>query len=163
MHYATRISLAVITIRYGCNTRPRGILSSSCMADIIGLVASVLQLVDTVAQIRGYIKDFRDAPKDQQRLLLEVQSLEPLVKELDNRMRSNQAAELTSGLLEFEKPLIQLKGTMERLTKELSSDGLAKVSNRVVWPLWGKEAVEEGLDAIERFKSLLNAWLGMDI
>ncbi|KAJ7453123.1 ankyrin repeat-containing domain protein [Mycena latifolia] len=133
------------------------------MADIVGLIASVLQLVDTAVSIHRYIKDFRDAPKDQQRLLLEIQSLEPLVKELDNRIKKNQATGLTSGLQEFGEPLIQLKGIMERLTKKLDSTGISKVSNRVVWPLWGKEDIEEGLNSIERFKSLLNAWLGMDI
>ncbi|KAJ6561585.1 hypothetical protein B0H10DRAFT_1966461 [Mycena sp. CBHHK59/15] len=133
------------------------------MAGVVGLVASVLQLVDTVAQARGYIHDFHNAPKDQRRLLLEIHSLEPLVRELDKRIGSNQAAGWISGMQEFEKPLIQLKGTMERLTKKLNSDGLAKVSNRLTWPLWGKEDIKEGLDTIERFKSLLNAWLGMDI
>ncbi|KAJ7706762.1 ankyrin repeat-containing domain protein [Mycena rosella] len=40
---------------------------------------------------------------------------------------------------------------------------MPKISSRVAWPLWGKEDVEEGLNTIERFKSLLNVWLGMDI
>ncbi|KAJ7453089.1 ankyrin repeat-containing domain protein [Mycena latifolia] len=136
------------------------------MADpigLVGLVASVLQLVNTVAQIRGYIKDFRDAPEDQRQLLLEIESLESLVVELEERIKSNQATGMTSGLQQFERPLIQLKGTMERLTKKLDSTGISKVSHRVVWPLWGKEDIEEGLSTIERFKSLLNAWLGMDI
>ncbi|KAJ7453087.1 ankyrin repeat-containing domain protein [Mycena latifolia] len=136
------------------------------MADpigLVGLVASVLQLVNTVAQIRGYIKDFRDAPKDQWQLLLEIESLEPLVEELEERIKRNQAAGMTSGLQQFEQPLFQLKGMMGRLMKRLNSTGISKVSNQVVWPLWGKEDVEEGLNTIERFKSLLTAWLGMDI
>jgi hypothetical protein len=33
----------------------------------------------------------------------------------------------------------------------------------LTWPLWGKEDVKDGLDTIERFKSLLDVWLGMDI
>ncbi|KAJ7481685.1 ankyrin repeat-containing domain protein [Mycena latifolia] len=130
---------------------------------LVGLVASVLQLVDTMAGAHRYIMNFRDAPKDQQRLLLEIQSLEPLVKELENRIKSNQAAGLISGLQEFDTPLIQLKRVMERLAQKLDSSGISKVSNRVVWPLWGKEDIEEGLNTIERFKSLLNTWLGMDI
>ncbi|KAJ7485323.1 hypothetical protein FB451DRAFT_1392076 [Mycena latifolia] len=132
------------------------------MPDIVGLAANVLQLIDALATIHGYIKDFHDAPKDQQRLLLEIGSLEPLVKELDRRIKSNQAAGMTSGLQQFE-PLIQLKRTMERLTKKLDSTGISKVSSRVVWPLWGKKDIEEGLNTIERLKSLLNSWLGMDI
>ncbi|KAJ7453131.1 hypothetical protein FB451DRAFT_1565686 [Mycena latifolia] len=133
------------------------------MAEIVGLVASVLQLVDALTQARGYIHDFHKAPKDQQRLLLEIRNLEPLFRELDKRIKNNQAAGIISGVQAFSEPLMQLKGIVERLTKKLNLDGLAKVSNRLTWPLWGKEDVEAGLSTIERFKSLLNAWLGMDI
>ncbi|KAJ7453169.1 ankyrin repeat-containing domain protein [Mycena latifolia] len=112
------------------------------MAEIVGLIASVLQLVDTLAEARDYITGFRDAPKDKQRLFLEIQNLQSL---------------------QLEDPLMQLKGTMERLTKKLSPADVLKVSNRLTWPLWGKEDVQEGLDSIERFKSLLNAWLEMNI
>ncbi|KAJ7453166.1 hypothetical protein FB451DRAFT_1565719 [Mycena latifolia] len=133
------------------------------MADIIGLVASVLQLVDTVAKARGYIRGFQNAPREQQRLLLEIQNLQPLVKELDRHILDNQAAGLTSGLQEFQQPLVQMKEIMERLTKKLHSDGISRVSDRLTWPLWGKEDIEEGLTTIEQFKSLLNTWLGIDI
>ncbi|KAJ7453162.1 hypothetical protein FB451DRAFT_1100503 [Mycena latifolia] len=133
------------------------------MADIIGLVASVLQLVDTVAKARGYIRGFHNAPREQQRLLLEIQNLQPLVRELDRRILDNQAAGLTSGLQEFQQPLMQLKRTIERLTKKLNWDGFSSLSDRLTWPLWGKEDIEEGLTTLEQFKSLLNAWLGIDI
>ncbi|KAJ7453168.1 hypothetical protein FB451DRAFT_1565720 [Mycena latifolia] len=133
------------------------------MADIIGLVASVLQLVDMVAKAWGYIRGFQNAPREQQRLLLEIQNLQPLVKELDRRILDNQAAGLTSGLQEFQQPLVQMKEIMERLTKKLSSDGISRVSDQLTWPLWGKEDIEEGLTTIEQFKGLLNTWLGIDI
>ncbi|KAJ6563631.1 hypothetical protein DFH09DRAFT_478332 [Mycena vulgaris] len=133
------------------------------MAEFFGLVASILQLVDTVAKAHHYITDFHDAPKDQQRLLWEIKSLEPLVRKLDNQIRKDQAAGLLSGLREFKESLGQLKGIMERLTKKVDPTGISKLAGRLAWPLWGKEDVEDGLNAIERFKSLLNAWLGMDI
>ncbi|KAJ7143051.1 ankyrin repeat-containing domain protein [Mycena epipterygia] len=133
------------------------------MADIVGLVASILQLVDTVVKTRDYIQDFRNAPKDQKRLLLEIRNVEPLVRELDKRIKNNHVAGLTSGLEEFREPLIQLKGTMEQLVKKLDLDGIRKVSSRLTWSLWGKDDVQEGLNTMERFKSLLNVWLDMDI
>jgi type II secretory pathway component PulF len=136
----------------------------SFMADIVGLVASVLQLVDTVAKARGYIINFRDAPKDQKRLLLEIQNLAPLVKELDKRVKSNRYAGLTSGLQEFGVPLMQLKEVMEGLTKKLNpTNGVSKVIHRMAWSLWEKEDVQETLKTVERFKSLLMTQLGMDI
>ncbi|KAJ7138001.1 hypothetical protein C8R44DRAFT_728174 [Mycena epipterygia] len=85
------------------------------MTNVVSLIASVLQFIDTAAKARDYIQDFCNAPADQQRLFLEIQNLEPLIRELDN------------------------------------------------WLLWGKKDVQEGLDAIKHFKSLLNAWLGMDV
>ncbi|KAJ6526214.1 hypothetical protein DFH09DRAFT_1371675 [Mycena vulgaris] len=135
------------------------------MAEVVGLIASVLQLVNTLTKARGYMHDFHDAPKDQQRLLREIRNLQPLVKELDTRIKNNQleAAGLISGIQELAGLLVEVKGTMERLTRKLDQDGIAKLSSRLAWPLWGKEDVEEGLSTIERFKSLLNAWLGMDI
>lgn len=130
------------------------------MADILGLVASVLQLVDMVVQARDYIKDFRDAPKDQLALLLEIQGLERVVGQLDKRVKGNLAETLASGMRELEEPLIQLKRTMEKLTRKLD---ISEASCRLVWPLWGKKEVQEGLDTIERFKSLLTIWMGMKI
>ncbi|KAJ7453091.1 hypothetical protein FB451DRAFT_1185350 [Mycena latifolia] len=130
------------------------------MAEVIGLVASVLQLVDTVTKTQDYIHNFRDAPKAQQQLLVEIQNLEPLIRELDMRITPNQVA---SSLQELEEPLLQLKAIMEQLTKRLASTGIRKLCNRLTWPLWGKKEVQERLNTIERFKSLLNAWLGMDI
>ncbi|KAJ7137984.1 hypothetical protein C8R44DRAFT_766608 [Mycena epipterygia] len=127
------------------------------MADVVGLVASVLQLVDVVVKARGFIQDFRKAPQDQQRLFLEIQNLEPLIRELHKRIHENEAAGLARGMQEFATPLTQLKETMEPLTKNLKTDGISMVLDRFIWPLWGKEDVQEGLNTIERFKSLLNA------
>ncbi|KAJ6563653.1 ankyrin repeat-containing domain protein [Mycena vulgaris] len=125
------------------------------MADIVGLLASILQLVDTVAKGHGYIQDFRHASKDQQRLLLEIHSLAALIREMDKRIEKDQNA--GGGMLRFAEPLIQLKETLERLTRN------SKITDRLTWSLWGKDDVQDGLKTIERFKSLLNAWLGMDI
>ena len=133
------------------------------MATMIGLVASVLQLVEMATKARAYFTDFQNAPTDQQRLLLEIQNLEPLIRELDRRISQNQATVSTSGIQAFGGPLIHLRASTERLMKKLDLDGLSKVSGRLTWPLWGKEEVEEGLDTTERFKSLLNAWLALDI
>jgi hypothetical protein len=132
------------------------------MADVVSLIASVLQLVDAVAKGRRYIQDFRDAPKDQQRLLLEVQNLDSLLKALDTRVKNN-GAQRTGGMQEIEGSLIDLKGMMERLTKKLDPKDIAHISSRLTWSLWRKEDVQEAMDAIERFKSLVNAWLGVDV
>ncbi|KAJ7019278.1 ankyrin repeat-containing domain protein [Mycena alexandri] len=127
------------------------------MADIVGLVASVLQLVDTVVRAHNHVRDFRDAPKHQQQLLTEILNLQTLVSEFDIRINTGAP---NNRMQEAGKPLIQLKETLDRLTKKLGSGG---TSTRFTWPLWGKEEVRQGLDVIERFKSSLSLWLGMDI
>ncbi|KAJ7154140.1 ankyrin repeat-containing domain protein [Mycena filopes] len=53
--------------------------------------------------------------------------------------------------------------TLECLTKKMGSTRLAKMSTRLAWPLWGKEEIHKALTTVERFKSFLTLWLGMDI
>ncbi|KAJ7602551.1 ankyrin repeat-containing domain protein [Mycena polygramma] len=130
------------------------------MADIVGLVASILQLVDTVAKTRDHLQDFRNAPQDQQQLLREIESLGPLIQELKDRLEGRRAARLTQNL---EKPLQEVGEVLERLTKKLDLQGIKKFSGRLTWSLWEKDDIHDGLGTIERFKSLLNAWLGVDI
>ncbi|KAJ7031269.1 hypothetical protein C8F04DRAFT_1263092 [Mycena alexandri] len=133
------------------------------MAEIIGLVASVLQLMDIIAKAREYAKGFHNAPQDQQRLLSEIQSIETLVKQLHERIGNSRFAALLGSIQQFKTPLVQMKETLERLTRNMESSGLAKISRRLIWPLWGKEEIYESLARVERFKSFLAIWLGMDI
>ncbi|KAJ7321268.1 ankyrin repeat-containing domain protein [Mycena albidolilacea] len=139
------------------------ILSASSMADLVALIASVLQLVDTVAKAGDYLQDFRNAPKDQQQLLLEIQNLDPLIRKLDQCIRSDRACGTASIIQHFEEPLTHLEVMLERLKKKLDLDDIKKFSSRLTWSLWGKDEVNEALGAIERFKSSLAASSGMDI
>ncbi|KAF7343653.1 ANK-REP-REGION domain-containing protein [Mycena sanguinolenta] len=132
------------------------------MADIVGLVASILQLVETIKTTRDYIHTFRNAPNQQKLLLVEIQSLEPLLKELDDRIQRSQAGGSTSGLQKFEEPLIELRTVVEQLMKKLHRSGRWNFS-RLTWSLWGKEDVQEGFDIVERFKGLVAVWLELDI
>jgi hypothetical protein len=87
-----------------------------------------------------------------------------LIEELEERTKNDRAAGPSGGMHEFQGSLVQLKGAMERLARKLDpTGGIRKVSSRLTWSLWGKEDVLEGLRTIERFKSLLIAWFGMDI
>ncbi|KAJ7159103.1 ankyrin repeat-containing domain protein [Mycena crocata] len=115
------------------------------MADIVGLLAASLQLVDLVVKTRCYVKDFSDVPKDQTRLFEEIRSLEGLIAALDYRIRTSQAPGiLNSALEELEEPLLQLKGAMEQLASKL--EDLSKLSSRFAWPFWGKEeALKTGI------------------
>lgn len=134
------------------------------MADFISLIASILQLVDTVAKTRNYVRDFRNAPKDQRSLLLEIQSLQNLVDEPDlNHRIKNSLIPGRPSNGGFEGPLNQLKEEIQQLTKKLDKRGISKITGRLAWPLWGKEDVREGLANTERFKTSLNTWLGIKL
>ncbi|KAJ7706659.1 ankyrin repeat-containing domain protein [Mycena rosella] len=129
------------------------------MADIVGLITSTLQLVDTVLKAREYIKDFHNAPKDQKELFLEVQNLEPLLLELRTRFDASDS----TGIQNIGDSLAKLNSMVDGLNRKLDGAGRSKVYTRISWPLWGKKEVEEGLKTIERFKTLISAWLGIDI
>ncbi|KAJ6618678.1 hypothetical protein B0H10DRAFT_1222751 [Mycena sp. CBHHK59/15] len=132
------------------------------MAELVGLLASILQLVDTIVKASTYVKDFQDAPKEQQKLLSEVQSLQPLLQELQSRVRDNQTA---SGIQQLKDPLARFEETMKRFSDKLraASGPWSKVSKQLTWTLWNKKEASEELNKIERFKSLVNAWLAIDL
>ncbi|KAJ7241271.1 ankyrin repeat-containing domain protein [Mycena rebaudengoi] len=126
----------------------------------VGLVASILQLVAAAKSVIDLGRDTRNATKDQQDLFLEVQNLAPLLEDLKHRAQqpNNQ---VVNGLQKLEKPLGQLKQTMEHITRKLGSAN--KVGSKaLVWTFWSKKEVDEDLVKIERFKTVLNAWLILD-
>ncbi|KAJ6505274.1 hypothetical protein C8R45DRAFT_1091005 [Mycena sanguinolenta] len=130
------------------------------MADIVGLVASGLQLIDTLSKARDYIQDFHNAPKHQQELLIEITHLRSLLQNVEDRI---SCAGQGGRLKELKEPLTRLNAIMEQLVRNLNPNGIVKLSSRLVWPLWGKRDVDEALGTIERLKTLLNAWLAMDV
>ncbi|KAJ7087123.1 hypothetical protein C8R44DRAFT_861913 [Mycena epipterygia] len=128
------------------------------MAELIGLIASILQLVDTVAKAGTLIKDLHNAPKEQQQLFSEVQSLQPLIVTLQDRLQDNSSF---TGIQKLTEPLLKFEDTMKHCTKKLkTADGAL---GRVSWTLWNKQEAKEDLDKLECFKSLLNTWLTVDI
>ncbi|KAJ7138137.1 ankyrin repeat-containing domain protein [Mycena epipterygia] len=75
------------------------------MPDVLSLVAGILQLIDTVVKARDYIKDFHDAPKEQQEFLSELQALRVLLDELRKRFKPNGSVGVVKGIQQFEEPL----------------------------------------------------------
>ncbi|KAJ7483655.1 ankyrin repeat domain-containing protein [Mycena latifolia] len=131
------------------------------MAEALGTLASVLQLVDTVLKAREYFKDFHEAPKEQKKLFSEMEGLKALLVELDKRAVGNPSSEAFSQMVE---PLATFKTTLELVTKKLGPvDGLVKVSKKLSWTLWSKKEVAGYLEELERIKALINLWLTMDI
>ncbi|KAJ7476790.1 hypothetical protein FB451DRAFT_1366381 [Mycena latifolia] len=137
------------------------ILPSALMAEALGTLASVLQLVDTILKAREYFKDFHDAPKDQKKLFSEMEGLKALLMELDKWVMGNPSSEAFSQMV---GPLATLKTMMEHVTEKLGPvDGQSKLTKRLSWTLWSKKEVAGYLEELERIKVLINLWLTMDI
>ncbi|KAJ7483684.1 ankyrin repeat domain-containing protein [Mycena latifolia] len=131
------------------------------MAEALGTVASVLQLVDTVLKAREYFKDFHEAPKEQKKLFSEMEGLKSLLIELDKRVTGSPASVAFQQMV---GPLATFKTMLEDVTKKLGPvDGLSKVTKKLSWTLWSKKESAGYLDELERFKVLINLWLSMDI
>ncbi|KAJ7288474.1 ankyrin repeat-containing domain protein [Mycena rebaudengoi] len=131
------------------------------MAELVGLIASIIQLADTVVKACTYAKDCRDAPKQQLQLLAEVQSLQPLLEDLKTRVQHNLVA---NGIQQLQHSLGPLEEMMNRLVEKLrfTDKRFSQIAKQLTWALDKKE-VKEDLDRIEHFKGLLNTWLTMDI
>ncbi|KAJ7476778.1 ankyrin repeat domain-containing protein [Mycena latifolia] len=130
------------------------------MAEALGTLASVLQLVNTILKAREYIKDFHEAPKEQKKLFSEMEGLKALLVELDKRA-GNPSSEAFSQMVE---PLATFETTLELVTKKLGPvDGLSKLTKKLSWTLWSKKEVAGYLEEFERIKALINLWLTMDI
>ncbi|KAF7365903.1 Ankyrin [Mycena venus] len=132
------------------------------MAETLGTVASVIQLVDTALKAKEYIQGFVHAPQEQRKLLSEMADLRPLLDELRDRIASSPSSVILERMM---SPLADFKATMEQFTNKLGrQDGpLSKFSNRLMWTMWNKKEAQEYLSKFEQFKSLLNSWLLLDL
>ncbi|KAJ7336936.1 ankyrin repeat-containing domain protein [Mycena albidolilacea] len=132
------------------------------MAEIVGSVASIIQLVDTALKAKEYIQDFINAPQEQRKLLSEMDDLRPLLTELQDRIMANPRG----GILQrMKSPLADFKATMGRFTDKLcpGNGHLSKFSKRLTWTMCSKKDAREYLTKFEQFKTLLNSWLLVDL
>ncbi|KAJ6605260.1 ankyrin repeat-containing domain protein [Mycena vulgaris] len=132
------------------------------MAEALGTVASILQLVDTALRIREHIQDFRQALQDQQKLLSELDDLRPLLNELQTRIAGNPA---NTNLQNMKSPLADFEVAMKELVGKLNPvDGrFAKLWKQLKWSLEEKKEAQETLRRFGDFKLLLNSWLVIDL
>lgn len=132
------------------------------MAEVLGIVASSLQLVDTALKAREYIKDFNDAPEEQRKLFEEIGYLKALLTELQKRITGTPS---TNTLTQMAGPLSKLHTVLKDITAKVKpAKGVwSKFVKQLTWSLWNKKEAQEYLDELERFKSLISVWLGIGI
>ncbi|KAJ7271010.1 ankyrin repeat-containing domain protein [Mycena rebaudengoi] len=130
----------------------------------VGLVASILQFVVAAKSVIDLGRDVVNAPKEQRALFREVQNLEPLLTDLQRRLLL-PGSESINGLQQLKDPLLDFKETMDRIAGRLRSvnESGSKLPKALSWTLWNKNEAEADMAKIERFVTLLNVWLGLDI
>ncbi|KAJ6514552.1 hypothetical protein DFH09DRAFT_1288117 [Mycena vulgaris] len=109
------------------------------------------------------MKDFRDAPEEQQKLFAELDNLKPLLCELQKRVSAIPGSDT---LQQMSGPLNKFQASMESFLEKLRPglDGpRSKLSQRLAWTLWSKKEAKGYLDEFERIKVFLNVWLTVDI
>ncbi|KAJ7271021.1 ankyrin repeat-containing domain protein [Mycena rebaudengoi] len=130
----------------------------------LGLVASILQLIAAANSVKDLGRNAANAPKEQRDLFREVHNLEPLLVEIQERLQL-PGSQSINGLQPLKDPLLDFKETMNRITERLrcANESGSKFPKALSWTLWKKDEAEADLAKIERFKALLNTWLGLDI
>lgn len=128
---------------------------------VVGLVASIVQLIETTTKVVGYVNDVREAPTERAQFARHASSLLALL--IDLRYRVEEAKSTSDpwfaalrGLGAPGGPVDQLQGKMEYLATKLepSTGRLSKVGKALAWAL-GKKEMEEALAQIERVKTLI--------
>jgi chemotaxis regulatin CheY-phosphate phosphatase CheZ len=106
--------------------------------------------------------DAINAPQEQRDLLREVGHVERLLNELHDCLKRSQSV---NGIQGLKDPLFELRQMIQHVGDKLQSTDKAgsKVLKAVNWALRNKREIQEDIGKMERFKSLLNAWLTMDI
>ncbi|KAJ7284170.1 ankyrin repeat-containing domain protein [Mycena rebaudengoi] len=133
------------------------------MAEIFSLVVGILDLLATVKAGVEVSFDVINAAKEQRDMLSELRHLEPLLKDLQDRLKRNQSV---NGIQQLKDPLSEFKLVMEHVCDNLQSANKARSSKAwkaVTWALRNKKGTQEDIRKMERFKALLNSWLTMDI
>ncbi|KAJ7443981.1 ankyrin repeat-containing domain protein [Mycena latifolia] len=138
------------------------LLLSPTMAEVLGTIASAIQLIDTALKAREYVKDFYNAPAEQRKLFTDLDDLQLLLMELQNRIAASPS---TNALQHMVAPLGRFKTMMDKFTVkfELPEGPLSKLSKQLSWTLWNKKEAKEYLQEFESMKTLLNIWLTLGI
>ncbi|KAJ2987357.1 hypothetical protein NUW58_g4552 [Xylaria curta] len=117
------------------------------MAEVLGAVASVLQLVSATAKLVQYCTDVAHAPAEATSLWLSV----------DTKLQNEQAAK------PLIKPLNDLKKRIDDLADRLRPESrLRRLSRDVMWPLLKKE-MREVMERATQVTGLINSWMTLDV
>src|SRR5437016_4107168 len=123
---------------------------------VVGLAASIVQLIDATTKAIKYLNHVKDAPKDRAILAQEATSLLALLTNLRYRVEETKSTDpwfTAVRLLGVEGgPVEQFKGAIEELARKLKpGTGVKKFGKALLWTL-DKNEINNILSKIERLK-----------
>jgi hypothetical protein len=140
------------------------------MAEVIGVVASIAQLVQLGAQVLtigyGYLAKVARAPAEVRGLLSENAAVCTLLGHIEEVADSSTGSEALvtlqqRGVLkECHEILMRLKTTLDKCQIKQDQDR-GKLRNRLIWPLRERE-MREHIQKLVRLRGLLNSALTVD-
>lgn len=127
------------------------------MAEIAGLVASIVTLVQASETVVTYVRNVKDGPKEQKTLLNELSNAIGILYLLKNLATRAEAGEEYLDTIKTlgvpDGPLSQFKTALDRLGKKLKpAVGFKRVGQVLAWP-FKKEEIRDILNGIERSKT----------
>ncbi|KAL8752513.1 MAG: hypothetical protein Q9199_005692 [Rusavskia elegans] len=135
------------------------------MAEVVGLVAAVVQLVDVTKKTITFIESVKDASQDRLKVGREASGLLPLLYDLESEVSVNKNEEWSRcvrSLAMEHGPIGQLREALEQLAEKLKPrTGLKGTLRAFVWTL-DKTHTQEILGKIERVKTRVSLALQGD-
>jgi hypothetical protein len=125
----------------------------------VGLLASIIQVIDATTTVIQYLNDVRKAPNDRARLAQEAKNLLSLLITMRYKVEEANTVDPWFTNIRFlgtvNGPLDQFKEAMEDLARKLQPEpGIRKFSQNLIWTIDKKEC-SETLTKIERLKTLI--------
>ncbi|KAL8734090.1 MAG: hypothetical protein Q9181_003319 [Wetmoreana brouardii] len=134
---------------------------------VLGLAASVSQLICVAARSIQYLNDLKVASEDQAKLLQEASNVLPLLIALRNRLEESSSDETWfNGIRSLgveDGPLDQLYEALEQLATRVQPTSSVKRLGRAVKSPFEKAKCMDILKRIDRTKSMINLALQNDI
>ena len=134
---------------------------------VLGMVAAIVQLIETTSKTVRYLNDVKGAPKDRAKLAQEATNLLPVFTQLRYRVEEADSTDPwyvgIRSLGGAGGPLKEFESTMEDLGDRLApGKGLKRIGMALSWTLLKKD-VDILLSKIERLKTLVGLALHNDL
>lgn len=152
--------------------------------DPLSITVAITGLIATAVQLKTIVEDSKNAKKEQEQFLAELNSWSILLKQWEDRLKEAQPGDVWfKGLLAMAKPdgtispagnfipngrfqpdgvFVLLQKAYDELLQELRPEhGWRKISKRLKWS-WDKVAVNQKLVEIDRLTNTINAILSDD-